>query len=155
MVRRFHTSARDSFDNSPYFVAARHSHRHEDEDDATMADEPDMSVTARLDRVEGRLERVEGRLGRVEGRLERVEGRLGRVEGRLERVENGLTGLTVQVQDMRGEFRKLAELVGAGFDAMNRRFDENLKALRRRVDDHDAILGNHGRRLTALERRRK
>jgi hypothetical protein len=54
-----------SLDNLPYFALAHDSHRPLVQDDATMADEPDMSVPARLERVENRLGVAENRLGRV------------------------------------------------------------------------------------------
>jgi hypothetical protein len=42
----------------------------------------------------------------------------------------------VQFEDLRGEFRTLAELVGASFDAIDRRLVETIKSMSVRIDDH-------------------
>jgi len=103
-----------------------------------MANEREMSVTERFDRVENRLTAVENRLTGLEQWLKRFE-----------------TKIDVGFESVQGEFHLLTELVGAGFEAMNGRFDENVRALGVRLEDHERVLQNHDRRIITLERRRK
>jgi chromosome segregation ATPase len=131
-------------------------------------------IETRLDGVEVRLDGVEVRLDRVEVRLDRVEVRLDRVEVRLDRVETKVDGLSadvkdlgarvdglaartgrveIQLEDLRETVDKFTNTMGARFDAIDRRLEENQKQFMAKVLDHERVLANHSQRITTLERR--
>ena len=61
--------------------------------------------------------------------------------------------MEVQLEDLRDTSNKFTNTMGARFDAIDRRLEENQKQFAAKLLDHDLILTNHNQRISALERR--
>jgi hypothetical protein len=100
-----------------------------------MVERGNAVMNARAARVDTKLD---GLIESVDQRFHELEDRLGR-------------RIDTQVEHMRDDIRLLAEAMGAGFDRIDRRFDEVIGAWNLKFGDRDAVLVQHDRRITALE----
>lgn len=102
-----------------------------------------------------RLERVETKIDRLGGKVESVEAKVDRMESRLGGLDTRLARLEVQFERLGDDFRTLAGNVGGKFDAILREFAEARKDSSVRFTDHENVMKDHGRRISALERDRR
>jgi predicted nuclease with TOPRIM domain len=138
----------ESFDDLPYLELARRSHRLYAEDDATMADTSDAAMMERLERVETKIDRLETRFDHLETRFDRLEGRFDRLETR---VDGLAIKIDVQTEHVRDDIRRLAESMGGVIERLDRQHAEGQAQTATRFADHELVLRDYGRRITALE----
>jgi hypothetical protein len=127
----------------------------------------DSEMLERLERVEAKVDRLAAKLGAVETRLgdriDAVETRLGdrivSVETRLgDRIDAVKTELgdrigrvEVQMDHLRGDLQKVAEGYTVGLDAISRQLTAYQTDLNTKLLDHDLVLRDHARRISAIE----
>jgi predicted nuclease with TOPRIM domain len=64
----------------------------------------EVSLSGRMDKVEGRLERVEDRMDKLDGRMERVEMRMDRLGDRMEQLEGRFHGFHEALRDQTRQY---------------------------------------------------
>src|SRR5215510_9203635 len=121
----------------------------------------------RVDRLETKVDELGIKIDRLTTRVDHLETRFGHLEIRFDRLETKFDGLAtevkvlsdrtgrveVQLDDLRDTLNNFTNTMGARFDAIDRRLEENQKQFLAKVLDHDLVLTNHNKRITVLERR--
>jgi archaellum component FlaC len=134
----------------------------------------------RLDRVETKIDRIETRFDHLENRFDHLETRFDGLETRFDGLETKFNGLEAKVDDLamyvvatetrlsekmdaharrfddqieyiRDDIRRFTESVGGVIERLDRQHAESQALTATRLADHDLILRDHGRRITALE----
>jgi chromosome segregation ATPase len=81
-------------------------------------------------------------------RLERVETKVDRLG---EKIDAHARRYDVQIEHVRDDIRRLAESVGSVIERLDRQHAESQAQTATRFADHELVLRDHGRRITALE----
>ena len=106
----------------------------------------------RLGNVERKLDALSAssdqRFEAVDQRFDAMDRRFDAMDGRFDRLE---AQSTLQVEELRDLVQRAAEGYGATLEHINRRLGEIHESVTRRLDDHDAALENHAKRITTLE----
>jgi predicted nuclease with TOPRIM domain len=88
-------------------------------------------------------------------RLVRVEEKVDALSDKVDTLSDKFDGLTIQFEKVRDDIKKLGE----GYEDGMRRLSTEIKNINRRWSEkwspHDLAIKDHGKRITALEQRRK
>ena len=127
-----------------------------------MADKSDAGMMERLERVETKIDRLETRFDHLETRFDHLETRFDGLEIRFGVLETRFDGLEakvdenarrndIQIEHVRDDIRKLGESFGGVLERIERRLAESQTETNTRLADHELVLRDHNRRITALE----
>ena len=124
-----------------------------------MAEKRDAVVRQRFERVETKIDLLETRFDRLETRFDGLEAKVDDLamyvlatETRLgEKIDAHARRFDVQVEHIRDDIRRFTESVGGVIERLDRQHAESQALTTTRLADHDLILRDHGRRITALE----
>jgi len=120
-----------------------------------MAEKSDTGMMERLERVETKIDRLETRFDHLETRFDGLEMRFGVLETRFDvleaKVDANARRNDIQIEHVRDDIRKLGESFGGVLERIERRLAESQTETNTRLADHELILRDHGRRISALE----
>lgn len=145
-----------------------------------MAGASKAAMMERLERVETKIDHLETRFDHLEARFDGLETRFDGLETRFDGLETRFAGLEakvddlamyvvatetrlgekidaharwfdVQIEHIREDIRRFTESVGGVIERLDRQHAESQLQTTTRLADHDLILQNYGRRITALE----
>ena len=117
-----------------------------------------------LDDLNGHVGKLDGRLGKVEGRLDGIDGRLDSMDRRFDSMDRRFDSMDQRMASLEGDVRKLRvlgeenagqiKLIAEVQSHHGKKLDDLVKAVEPLKDLPNLIhiVGNHERRITALER---
>jgi tetrahydromethanopterin S-methyltransferase subunit G len=107
--------------------------------------------TERFDRLEKWQATADDRFDRIDGRFDRIDERFARVDGRFDRVDQRIGVLH---EDVLSRIAAVAEGFPRLEAKMDRRFDELVEMIGRRLDPLEATVRHHSAEIAKLAKRR-
>jgi len=108
-----------------------------------MATNGNPMILERMERVETKIDRIETTVNHIAGRVTALE----------EKVDAQGRGFDVQMEGLRETITTFADNIGGRLDAISEQMTDKHKTTEARFSDDEAILRDHSRRITAIERR--
>ena len=110
------------------------------------------AVDRRFDAVDRRLDAVDQRFDAVDGRFDAIDERLDAMDRKFDELPTK-SDLKVFMEEMASQVKTAAEGYGATLEAIDRRLQRISTQIRTKDRDRDLVLKDHGKRISALERR--
>jgi len=103
--------------------------------------------------IEERVERLETEVHTLGSKIDGLTVRVDRLETKVDNLVARTGRVEVQLEDLRDTVSKFTDTMGARFDALDRRLEEDRKQSAANFRDIKLVLTKHHKRISALERR--